>query len=294
MAAPFPPIETTGKWLSPRTGTAVSTFSYGSTLYTGAEFTIDGSMTERDCAIKAAKMAGAFLKLNFYEEKKVDESLAHDIKLELDVKTQDMIEEFFAKEFPNYAFLGEEGVTGAKDSPNQWIVDPIDGTVNYFYGIPHFCVSIALRKSGDITLGVIYDPMMDELWVVEKGQQATLNDRPIRCSDRRELSESIVFVGHGSTSNSMKTGIDRFARVAREVRKMRMTGSAALALAYVACGRYDAYVEGRISLWDIAAGQLLVEAGGGDVKLLAHPTNPEKLQIRATNGKIPVEIFGMG
>ncbi len=248
-------------------------------------------MSERDTAIEAAKMAGAFLKLNFYKEKKVDEALAHDIKLELDVKTQDMIEEYLAKSYPDYAFYGEEGITGAKDSPNQWIVDPIDGTVNYFYGIPHFCVSIALRKAGVLTLGVIYDPMMDELWVVERGQQATLNGQPISCSPRTELAESIVFVGYGSTPESNETGIERFARVSRQVRKMRMTGSAALAMAYVACGRYDAYVESRISLWDIAAGQLLVEASGGHVKLQPHPSDADKLQIRATNGKIPVTGF---
>jgi len=248
-------------------------------------------MSERDTAVAAAKIAGAFLKENFYAEKKVEESLQHDVKLELDVKTQDMIESFLAQFYPDYAFFGEEGITGSVDSPNQWIVDPIDGTVNYFYGIPHFCVSIALRKNGEITLGVIYDPMMNELWVVEKGQPATLNGRPISCSPRARLSESIVFVGHGSTSGAMDTGLDRFARVARQVRKMRMTGSAALALAYVATGRYDAYVEGRISLWDIAAGQLLVEAGGGSVQLKAHSTDADKLQICATNGKIPTDQF---
>lgn len=244
-------------------------------------------MTECEAAVEAAKMAGAVLKEHFYEEKQVNESLKHDIKLELDVQTQDLIEKFLAQQFPDYAFYGEEGITGAIDSPNQWIVDPIDGTVNYYYGIPHFCVSIALRQAGELTVGVIYDPMMDELWVVEKGQSATLNGRPISCSSRTQLDECVAFVGHGSTSQAMESGIDRFSNICRQVRKMRITGSAALAMAYVATGRYDAYVEGRISLWDIAAGQLLVEAGGGMVDLRTHPTEPEKLQICATNGKIP-------
>ncbi len=245
-------------------------------------------MNERNIAVDAARLAGAFLKEHFYKEKKVDASLQHDIKLQLDVQTQDMIEAFLAKAYPDYAFYGEEGITGAKNSPNQWIVDPIDGTVNYYHQIPHFCVSIALRKAGEITLGVIYDPMMDELWVVEKGQQATLNGMPISCSPRTKLSEAIVFVGHGSTSQAMDVGIDRFTRISRQVRKMRITGSAALAMAYVSCGRYDAYLEGRISLWDIAAGKLLVEAGGGSVEVTPHATDADKLQIRATNGKIPI------
>jgi len=245
-------------------------------------------MNERNIAVDAARLAGALLRENFYKEKEVDASLPHDIKLKLDVQTQDLIESFLAKAYPDYAFYGEEGITGPKNSPNQWIVDPIDGTVNYFYQIPHFCVSIALRKAGEIVLGVIYDPMMDELWVVEKGQTATLNGMPISCSPRTQLSEAIVFVGHGSTSQAMDVGIDRFTRISRQVKKMRITGSAALAMAYVSCGRYDAYLEGRISLWDIAAGQLLVEAGGGSVQVTPHATDKDKLQIRATNGKIPI------
>lgn len=248
-------------------------------------------MNELNAAKDAARMAGAFLREHFYEEKKVNESLAHDIKLELDVQTQDKIEAYLAKAFPDYAFFGEEGITGAANSPNQWIVDPIDGTVNYFYGIPHFCVSIALRKNGILTLGVIYDPMLDELWEVEKGHPAKLNGKVISCSPRADLASSVCFVGHGSTSQAMETGLERFGRLSKQVRKMRITGSAALAMAYVATGRYDAYVEGRISLWDIAAGQLLVEAGGGRVELRTHPTEPDKLQICATNGKIPTRDF---
>ena len=246
-------------------------------------------MTERYAAIDAARMAGAFLKENFYAEKKVNESLQHDIKLELDVQTQDKIEAFLAKAFPDYSFYGEEGITGAKDSPNQWIVDPIDGTVNYFYGIPHFCVSIALRKAGVITLGVIYDPMMDELWVVEKGQKATLNGQPISCSPRADLASSICFVSLGCSSDLSGKGVDKFTEIWRKVKKTRNSGSSALALAYIATGRYDAYVGASIYIWDIAAGQLLVEAGGGAVKLKPHPQKGGRLQICATNGKIPAQ-----
>lgn len=248
-------------------------------------------MKELAVAVDAAKQAGAYLKEHFYTEKQVNESLKHDIKLELDVQTQDMIESILGKAFPDYAFYGEEGITGAVDSPNQWIVDPIDGTVNYFYNIPHFCVSIALRKEGELVLGVIYDPMMDELWEVVKGKPATLNGIPISCSKRATLAESVCFVGHGSTANAMQTGIERFNGICRQVRKMRITGSAALAMAYVASGRYDAYVEGRISLWDIAAGKLLVEAGGGSVELDAHPTEADKFQICATNGSLPTDAL---
>ncbi len=243
-------------------------------------------MSELNTAIKVAKEAGAFLKSHFYADKKIDTSLQHDIKLALDVETQNMIESSLAEVFPDYAFYGEEGITGDPNSPNQWIVDPIDGTVNYFHQIPHFCVSIALRKQGELTLGVIYDPMMDELWAVEKGSPATLNGKVIQCSPRENLKECICFIGHGNTAKSMENGIEKFSTVCKKVRKMRITGSSALAMAYVASGRYDAYMEGRICLWDIAAGQLLVEAAGGTVTTIPHPTDQDKLQISATNGKI--------
>lgn len=248
-------------------------------------------MTELEAAINAAKTAGAFLKENFYLEKAVHEESQHDVKIELDLQTQKMIEDDLFEKFPEYAFFGEEGITGAVDSPNQWIVDPIDGTVNYFYGIPHFCVSIALRQAGELTVGVIYDPMMDELWAVQKGEKATLNGKVIHCSPRAEMEKCIVFVGHGSTRQAMETGLTRFNSIAKDARKMRITGSAALAMAYISCGRYDAYIEGRISLWDIAAGKLLVEAGGGVVKLEEHPTEPDKLVIAASNGQLPLENY---
>lgn len=116
-----------------------------------------------------------------------------------------------------------------------------------------------------MVLGVIYDPMMDECWHVEKGGIPYMNDHPMHCSRRERMAEAVVFVGHGKTDGSKEKGIERFARIAWQVRKVRNNGSAALALAYIACGRFDAYVESVISIWDVAAGVLLVEAAGGKV-----------------------------
>ena len=216
----------------------------------------------------------------------VDENLAHDIKLELDKRSQALIESLILSRFPDHAIYGEEGIRGDQNSEFQWVIDPIDGTVNYFYSLPHFAVSIALRQAGKIIVGVIYDPMRDELWSVSTETSPTLNGLPMRVSERTSLAEAIVSVGVSKSIDSINSSMPLFQTMLRSARKCRMMGSASLDIAYVACGRLDAYIEGAISLWDVAAGILLVEAAGGTVKLTPHADNPDKYAIVATSGKI--------
>ena len=142
--------------------------------------------TELDLAIAAAREAGALLRDHYESDLNVDAMHDHDIKLELDVRSQELITRRLLDAFPHHAIHGEEGIAGDQSSPFQWIVDPIDGTVNYFYGIPHFCVSIALREGDALKVGVIYDPMLDELFAVEAGGKPTRNGHVIRASDRGE------------------------------------------------------------------------------------------------------------
>ena len=248
-------------------------------------------MTPLQAAERAARRAGHLLKANFHLPKEIDEAQHHDVKLALDRKSQDLITEDLLNAFPDYCLYGEEGMAGNQDASMQWIVDPIDGTVNYLYSIPHFCISIALRdkESNEIIMGLIYDPMLDELWTVEKGGAPALNGETIACSPRRTLEEAILFVGCGKDKEALATGLERFERASTRARKMRMMGSAALGMAYIASGRLDGYIESRISLWDVAAGILLVESGGGKVELTPHPTLPDVWSVVATNGKIPVE-----
>ncbi len=246
-------------------------------------------MKELDTAVKAAKAAGVLLREHFGNALEVDEAQHHDIKLALDRESQDLITRILLGDFPDHALYGEEGIAGNQESDYHWIVDPIDGTVNYFYGIPHYCISIALRQRGELTMGVIYDPSMDELWTVIKGGKPYLNGKEISVSSRTKLEESILFVGCGKTEDALSTGLERFGRASMRARKMRMMGSAALGMAYIATGRLDAYVESRISLWDIAAGQLLIEASGGVVTLTPKENEPDVWSIVATNGKIPIE-----
>lgn len=237
-------------------------------------------------AIEAAHAAGGLLRANFGLVQTVDENLAHDIKLELDKRAQTLIESLLLSRYPDHAIYGEEGIRGDQDSEFQWIIDPIDGTVNFFYGIAHFAVSIALRHAGRIVAGVIYDPMRDELWAVEEGHPATLNGLPIAVSNRATLSDAIVSVGVSKTLDSVNASLPTFTHFVRNAKKCRMMGSASLDIAYVSCGRLDAYIEGQISLWDIAAGLLLVESAGGQVELQPHATLPDKYSIVATSGRI--------
>lgn len=241
-----------------------------------------------DIAIEAAKEAGAFLRQHFEntDALQVNEASQHDIKLELDVRSQTLITKILLGAFPEHALYGEEGLAGKQDSPWQWIVDPIDGTVNYFYGLPHFCVSIALRHEGETQLGVIFDPMTQELWTTERGKGTHLNGRPLSVSDREKLEEAVITVGFSKTAAAMRQGLDRFQQLATSVRKVRIMGSAALGLAYVATGRLDAYIEGYINLWDIAAGVLMIEEAGGKVILENLDNSPDKFSIVASNGRL--------
>ena len=244
-------------------------------------------------AINAAKAAGQLIRENFGSELNVNEMLKYDIKLELDVKSQELITGMVLESFPEHAILGEEGGNTGGDGPVEWIIDPIDGTVNYFFGIPHFCVSIAARDraSRKIVMGVIYDPMQDELWTVAEDVPPTLNGRPIKCSDRSEMGQCVVTVGFSKSKESLDAGFERYKNISYNVRKTRMLGSAALAMAYIACGRLDAYVEEQISIWDVAAGIMLIESGGGKVMLKPGAAKAGTMFICASNGKIPIEEY---
>jgi len=239
-----------------------------------------------DAAIGAAREAGKLLRENFGQPLKVNVEEAHDIKLELDVRSQDLITQLLLKRFPDHGILGEEGSAANASSEFEWVVDPIDGTVNYFYGIPHFCVSIALRQKGEILVGVIYDPMRDELWQAERGGEAYLNEKAIKVSTRSQLSESVVSVGMSKTMIEVAVSLSIFQDMLTNARKCRMMGSAALDLAYVAAGRYDAYIERSVNWWDIAAGVLLVNCAGGALAISPSAIQAGKLSVVAWNGKI--------
>ena len=227
---------------------------------------------------------------NFQQQQRVNAAAAHDIKLEIDVRTQELIGKLLLDEFPDHALYGEEGIVGDQSSDHQWIVDPLDGTVNYFYGIPHFCVSIALHLQKETVVGVIYDPIRGEMWTAQRGEVSKLNGAPIHVSNRAELAEAVISIGLAKTGETINTNFPRLQQMIHRVRKCRVFGSAALDLAYVASGRFDAYIETGISLWDIAAGSLLVENAGGRVDLRPRENMKDKYSIAASNGRIDVNL----
>jgi myo-inositol-1(or 4)-monophosphatase len=243
-----------------------------------------------DAAENAARAAGRLLRQNFRGHKRVKVLAAHDIKLEIDVQAQELIGKLLLEEFPAHALYGEEGIVGDQSSDHQWIVDPLDGTVNYFYGIPHFCVSIALRLQNEIVVGVIYDPVRDEMWTGQRGEISKLNGAPIHVSDRTALAEAVISIGLAKTGETINTNFPRLQQMIHRVRKCRVLGSAALDMAYVASGRMDAYIETGISLWDIAAGALLVENAGGTVDLRPRENMKDKYSIAASNGLIDLKL----
>src|SRR6266404_1415142 len=188
-----------------------------------------------------------------------------------DLKAERILKAELKKARPGYAMLFEEGgAEGGSDLRHRWIVDPLDGTTNFLHGIPHFAISIALERDGEIVAGIVYEPTRDEMFWAEKGIGAYLNDRRLRASARRSLGEALIgtglpFRGHGEHAIYVAT----LSRVMAAPAGVRRLGAAALDLAYVAAGRYDGFWEFALSPWDIAAGLLLVREAGGFVSDLA-------------------------
>ena len=247
-----------------------------------------------NCAVTAAGAAGRLMRSQEREHKKINSQSRHDIKLELDVRCQKLIEGILLRKFPESTVLGEEGGAGQTDAPLRWVVDPIDGTVNFTYGIPHACVSIALQEKErggtfSTVAGVVYDPFCDEVWTAIRGQTARLNGRVIHASKRAKLEEAIVAIGFSKSEASLNENLPVFNSLVRRVRKVRMMGAAALALVYVASGRFDAYIESGISLWDIAAGGLILECAGGEFWNRPIPGGSQYRMI-ASNGLLRAKL----
>ncbi len=222
-------------------------------------------------AITAAEAAGDRLRQAFGHPLHVNETLVHDIKLAADVECQDLIYSILLDHFPKTRCIGEEGDSNNPGDPNaevEWIVDPIDGTMNLAMGIPHFCVSIAAREAATkkIILGVIYDPLRRELFTAQRGSGTYLNGNRVKVSTRTKLNEAVLAVGFAKSQESIDHCLKLYQVYGNAARKLRAMGSAALDMAYVASGRIDAYIEQGVNLWDIAAGIILIEEAGGIVE----------------------------
>jgi myo-inositol-1(or 4)-monophosphatase len=202
--------------------------------------------------IKACEKAAKVLIRDFGEVEKLQVSKKGptDFVTNADIKVEKIIIDELKKARPSYSFITEEnGRIRNKDQNNNWVIDPIDGTVNFLHGIPHFAISIALQSNNEIVSGVIYDPIKDEMFFAEKNNGAFFNNHRIRVSKKNRINECL-FATSGKIDNQFELPI-------------RKTGCAALDLAYVACGRYDGFFQKNLNLWDIAAGLILIQEAGG-------------------------------
>lgn len=236
-------------------------------------------------AEEAARAAGDVLE-NWAGRFTVTEKSRANLVTEADFESQELIRRTILGRFPEHDFLGEESA-GATDSnsPYRWVVDPLDGTSNYVHRFPYYAVSIGLQHAGELILGVIFDPNRNEMFTAVRGGGARLNGTPIRCTRIGELKDAFAVASLPVAVTEGNPAIERFLRVLPRAQTVQRTGSAALNLAYVACGRIDAFWSSSLKPWDMAAGAVLVaEAGGRITRMDGRRFDIEVPDLLATNG----------
>lgn len=244
------------------------------------------------CAEAAARAGGRHALKNNHRRFLKDRTFAHDVKLRLDRECQGVAERTIRKYFPQATILGEESTVAPAASETLWIIDPIDGTVNFFHGLPLWCCSVAVRVQGRIVAGAVYAPVLDECYTAHSKRRSTCNGKPIAVSPTRQLRDAVILSGFNKQNSLLVKSIALFQRVSRKAQKLRILGSAALDLCMVASGRADAYFESGIYLWDAAAGGLIVEQAGGRAETLE--TGPKyRLRMLASNGRLHTPLRRM-
>lgn len=270
----------------------------------GAEPFVIGSKSFTAVAINTAAKAGQWIKSKMGEISRIDTKFSpQDLVTEVDKGSEKLIRNLIMTHFPDHSILGEEGVEPGPEASAKalqamseeeylWIVDPIDGTTNFVHGFPFFSVSIALAHKGEIIVGVVYDPSRDELFVAEKGKGAYMHGKKTVVSLDGQLSTSLVATGLPADRNgALPINLKGIQALSPQVRNLRIAGSAALHLAYVASGRLSGFWEIGLNAWDIAAGALLIQESGGKVTdTEGRPYNLAVRNILATNSVIHDEL----
>ena len=218
-------------------------------------------------AIETAKSAGNILLEKFGRKIAISKKGAIDLVTEADLASEKLIIDRIKSYYPRHSILAEESGEAViiDDSKWKWIVDPLDGTTNYAHGYPCFCVTLAVEHEGEIVIGVSYDPTRDEMFSAEKGRGASLNSKTITVSETKKLSDSLLVTGFPYDLSQRDNFAGNFTTMLLKSRAVRRDGSAAIDLAYVACGRFDGFWEEGLNPWDMAAGILLVKEAGGIV-----------------------------
>jgi myo-inositol-1(or 4)-monophosphatase len=238
--------------------------------------------------------AGALLKSRVGKIKSVDYKSAFNIVTDVDKASDELIVNAIKAKYPDDGFLAEEsGEELSRRSKRRWIIDPLDGTTNYTHSYPFFSVSIGVEEDGVMVLGVVYNPMADEMFVAERGGGAFLNDEKMIVSKEASLDNSLLATGFPpDTLNNMENNLESFKYLTSHCHGVRRDGSAALDLCFVAAGRLDGFWERKLAPWDVAAGSLIVEEAGGKVtNLEGGPMKMASGQILATNGLIHGQVM---
>jgi myo-inositol-1(or 4)-monophosphatase len=249
---------------------------------------------ERRVAVDAALAAGRLLRDELSGARRIAyKGSPTNLVTEMDERVEALILERLRGAFPDDAILAEEQGAAGGRSDRRWIVDPLDGTTNYAHGLPIFGVSIALEAARRLVLGVVYDPSRDEMFVGERGAGATLNDAPIKVSATPSVGASLLVTGFPyNIRETTDTNLPEYAAFSLRARAVRRLGSAVIDLAYVACGRFDAYWELRLGAWDVAAGAVLVEEAGGRITGVdGGALEVDAPTLLATNGLIHDEML---
>lgn len=249
----------------------------------------------KETLINATEAGAAILK-HYYNNKNLkitNKEGINNLVTEADHAAETAIMETIRDAFPDHYLLSEEAGEMKMESPYKWIIDPIDGTVNYAHGIPICCVSIGLEFEGRMIMGAVFNPLMDEFFLAEKGKGATLNGEFISVSDKASVMDSCLVTGFPYTYLDTPNGpLDVFERFIRKGVPVRRLGSAAIDLCWVAAGRFDGFFEHKLNAWDSAAGFLMVEEAGGKVTdFKGTDYSPYQPEIVATNGKFHGEIL---
>lgn len=248
-----------------------------------------------DIAKEASLIAGKILldNLGKLESNQIETKSKNNFVTEIDKLSEKTIIDIIHSVYPEHSIFAEESGASNKGNDYRWIIDPIDGTTNYIHSIPFFCISIALEYKNQIILGVIYDPVRNEMFHAEKGKGAYLNNRKIHVSDKENMSESIITVGFPYKSHhNIGTYINTLTKISASCANIRKVGSAAMDLAYVASGRFDGYWELDLNQWDIAAGVIIIREAGGFVSDINGENGfMETGNIVASNKKIHNQIL---
>jgi myo-inositol-1(or 4)-monophosphatase len=243
-----------------------------------------------DVAKEAAYAAGKILTEHFKKLPKeaIREKQANDYLSFVDESSENIIITIIHKHFPGHSILAEEGGESHQSSEYCWIIDPLDGTTNYITGLPVFAISIALQKGDDIILGVVYDPLQDELFWAEKGKGAFVNDTPIQVSESDTLSECLIATGFPfKAKHLLRPYLNSFEYMFQSCIGIRRMGAAAIDIAYVAAGRFGGFWELGLSPWDLAAGSVLIKEAGGHISdFWDNPDYLYKNYLIVSNGKI--------